>query len=773
MVFNVKVQSLFGLLCLLLFIGIFLPKEPLPVTASLGDDYFEDFEGSAFSAWTATGLWHVEDYNNASDPLGGIPSGTKYAWYGNATTENYETYDINNTDTPNLGELISDRLDLTGFTGQTFLTFWSWAETEEGDYYDQKNILISIDGGISWSYLGNVIVEGEPSWQLIYFDISSYLNSSNVYIKFSFDTVDSAANNYRGWCLDDIEITSDFEIPEYFELWIDQDYYARVGETRWMTFNVLSYFNHTMPNVTIGVVMVGPESNSSLYYNENVYISNYGHWNITLGYTFTYSGHYDVFLYLIDDIGEVWDKWCYWEVEPEHFYLWIDQDNFGLVGNYSWMYFYVESYFGHDMNVTIKIEMFGPSTTTVLYSNSSVLIPAGGVWTINLNYLFPESGHYDVQLTLTDDIGDQWVTSCWYEVFDDPEFLWLQIFQDMNAEVGETRWIDFQVYSNFSYPLTNVEIYVEIATPTSGNHSLYWSSNTTLYSQNYWWTSTEYTFYEPGDYYVFFYVRLATGERWTATCWWEVYDKPGDAIEMWINQDYEALVGQEVYHEFHVKTHFAEPLLVNIEIVIEHQGVVLFNDEMHDIILEPEAEWVYSLYFTFHEPGFYDVYFYLEDANDHSVNWECYCWWDIYEGDMALSIDFSSSITVNETEIGVLRVTNYSNETHDFYVIASVSDQQGTDTPVFEEMVHTLYPGDTWQAGFNLTFDTVGQYKLWMIVNSTAGQYYTEFEFEVLPEKPLTSEDPQTTTIPSLSPGFELYLLPIVILTIVYLRKRK
>ncbi len=33
---------------------------PQKASAILGDDFFEDFEGSVFPSWTATGLWHIE-----------------------------------------------------------------------------------------------------------------------------------------------------------------------------------------------------------------------------------------------------------------------------------------------------------------------------------------------------------------------------------------------------------------------------------------------------------------------------------------------------------------------------------------------------------------------------------------------------------------------------------------------------------------------------------------------------------------------------------------
>ena len=146
---------------------------PQKATAALADGLFEDFEGNVFPAWTATGLWHIEDNDTSAYPLNaseGIPSGSHYAWYGDNTTGDYNTTS-GGVNTRNSGYLISDAIDLTSTTGEIELGFYSWADTESGNYYDRKNVSISPDG-ISWYFLGNVSVS--DGWEHYSFDITNY-----------------------------------------------------------------------------------------------------------------------------------------------------------------------------------------------------------------------------------------------------------------------------------------------------------------------------------------------------------------------------------------------------------------------------------------------------------------------------------------------------------------------------------------------------------------------------------------------------------------------
>lgn len=293
---------------MIFLIGIFgltISSPPLQGTAILGDDFKEDFEGLIYPEWKTTGLWHLEDNKTSDWPINSwIPSNSHYMWYGSNISGNYDTSASRNN-----GTLISEQLDLTAFSGDIELGFWSWAITET-DSFDLKNVSISPDGGNTWKLLG--YVQNTSDWKYFLFDITEYGYSSNAMIRFYFDTIDGALNFYRGWMIDDIEIK---EKPGYFELFIHQDNYAFIGETRTMNFSIYSYFNYGI-EVNISIILTNPSG-----YNETLeefyleYLWSNGQWNHSLNYKFQEEGYYEVSLVLVDDMGIEWKTDNWWKVK--------------------------------------------------------------------------------------------------------------------------------------------------------------------------------------------------------------------------------------------------------------------------------------------------------------------------------------------------------------------------------------------------------------------------------------------------------------------------
>lgn len=97
--------------------------------------------------------------------------------------------------------LSSKTIDLSGHPSGS-LSFWHRYETEQG--YDLARVEISTNGGSSWteiaSYSGS-----QPSWTQAQIDISSFLPSNNVKIRFRL-TSDSSIT-FDGWYVDDVAIT--------------------------------------------------------------------------------------------------------------------------------------------------------------------------------------------------------------------------------------------------------------------------------------------------------------------------------------------------------------------------------------------------------------------------------------------------------------------------------------------------------------------------------------------------------------------------------------
>ncbi len=852
-----------------------MPNVGSPVSANFSDDFFEDFEGSVFPAWTATGLWHIEDNDTSLWDMYGLPSDSRYMWYGDNRTGNYNTSSSNN------GDLISDTFDLSGFGTSAYLEFWSWVDTESGDMYDQKSVYIN--DGAGWNLLGNITFDGGmPRWKLITFDISSYVNFSTVSLKFSFDTVDEEANEGRGWVIDDvaiidtateffdlwieqeysalvgeykwmyfyidshfahdmnvsikIEITGpngteilyqvvdyffpafDFwmmsleytfnytglydvrlsladDIPvvweefcrwevtthadEYFDLTIVQEYEAMVGETKWMDFFIESTFNHSMSNITIKIEINGPDG-AVLFYSEYEYISSYGTWNLSQSFTFMYEGYYDVYFYLIDDMDYTWEAWCNWEVKPffEHFELWIEQENFAVVSDYGFMDFNIESYFNHDMTVEVKIEIINPyGEVNVIFSSDNFPFPANGSWFYPTSYLLSFSGHYDVHLTLTDDMGVFWEAWCWYEVFDySREFLWLDIYQDQHAFVGENRWMQSAVYSNFSSSLSDVTIEARVVKPSLAVDPLFFESNVTLTPYNWWKRDMDYTFYEVGYYEVVLVVTLANGTSWTHGCGWEI---TAPDIELWIDQANYIEIGTEGEMKFSLKSHFSYTVTFGANLTISKDGVVMYHLTKNSIALGPELEWNEIVTYTFDKLGHWDVFFEVW-TSDYTQFWTADCWWEVAPSDrLEPFIDSDQEAEVNVTEEFFVGVYNYFGDRQSFNVEVSVFHPDGTGEFIYTGNVSNLEPGSKWKIVLNYTFVDVGNFPIKVIVNNGETSYPVDsffdvyFEIETNTSVRSTTEPPTDTPTISLTPGFELFLVPLVILPIVYSKKRR
>jgi hypothetical protein len=101
------------------------------------------------------------------------------------------------------------------------LTFISWHVDEGGDFYDDKTIELSVDGGASWDLLVNCgsMPGGQPfclfeddgrlgtDWDPISIDTSAWAGQTGR-LRFSYDSNDSCCSFERGWFIDDLNAFS-------------------------------------------------------------------------------------------------------------------------------------------------------------------------------------------------------------------------------------------------------------------------------------------------------------------------------------------------------------------------------------------------------------------------------------------------------------------------------------------------------------------------------------------------------------------------------------
>ncbi|MHA1944785.1 MAG: hypothetical protein ACXAC6_02415 [Candidatus Hodarchaeales archaeon] len=624
---------------------------------------------------------------------------------------------------------------------------------------------------------GNVILHEETN---LFFPAYSSWNISKDftfplvgYYDVRFSLIDDYPYEWVEWCWWDITTHGD----EYFILDIYQDYEAFVGETHWMDFYAESTFNHSMSNVTIKIEVNGPNG-EVLYYNESVYIPSYGIWSISRSFTFMYEGSYEVYFYLIDDMDFIWETWCYWEVSlfKEHFELWIDQENFAVVGELEYMGFNIQSYFTHNMTVDVIIEIIDSyGTVNVIYSDYGLYFQAGSSWYLPLGYSFPSSDYYDVHLILIDDIGEYWDTWCWFEVFEySQEFIWIDIYQDQHAFVGENRWMEFVIYPNVSSTLFDVKIEAWVETPSLGADLLLYYRNETINPNDWWKQDASYTFYEVGYHTVNFRITLANGTSWTHICGWDITPLE---LEIWIDQANYVKIGEVGEMKLILKNRFPEKTTFGAYLEIKKDGKVMYNFTKNNIVLDPDQEWNEIVAYTFDKLGHWDVYFEVW-RSDYSQYWSTDCWWEVQPSDKLVPfIDSDRVAQVNVTEDFFVGVYNYFGDHQDFTVEVVVTHPDGTEDTIFNSSVYELGPGEKWKTPLRYTFNYTGHFTLLVAVNnggySGSADSFFDVYVEIDTNTTTTTEPPTRSTTISLTPGFELFLIPLVILPLIVSKKRR
>jgi len=153
--------------------------------------------------WTATGLWHVVDEDTKAEACPNylnvtpFPSSDYDAWYGQDATCNYNTGGVNS------GSLISPAIPVT--PGPWNITFDSYLSVEPLASFDLARVYYSFTGPAGpWTQLWT---KQPPynSWEHITgLNITVPAGTTQMWLKFDFNTVDSVLNNYLGWEVDNI-----------------------------------------------------------------------------------------------------------------------------------------------------------------------------------------------------------------------------------------------------------------------------------------------------------------------------------------------------------------------------------------------------------------------------------------------------------------------------------------------------------------------------------------------------------------------------------------
>ena len=149
---------------------------------------------------TVPGLWHL------STGRGNQPghSAEDSFYFGTGEGPNGGgNFDVGDT----AGRITSPTIDLTGVTNAE-LSFNYVLASEGGNPWDSARVLVSENGGAFEAIASNADLLDDPTtgWTNATLDLSDYAGSS-IEIQFDFDTIDSVANTFEGWYVDDVVVS--------------------------------------------------------------------------------------------------------------------------------------------------------------------------------------------------------------------------------------------------------------------------------------------------------------------------------------------------------------------------------------------------------------------------------------------------------------------------------------------------------------------------------------------------------------------------------------
>jgi hypothetical protein len=162
----------------------------------------ERFEGDV-SSWTATGLWHLADNSVCAAPQNGYVSPTHAFYYGQEATCNYET-----GFTANAGTLTSPLL--VGINASSTLTFQYLREVEftVGFPFDRTEVDIVTEAGSTTVFSLDSEDASSAVWTSSGAISLAAFAGEQIRVRFRFETIDGVLNDFIGWFIDDVVVTS-------------------------------------------------------------------------------------------------------------------------------------------------------------------------------------------------------------------------------------------------------------------------------------------------------------------------------------------------------------------------------------------------------------------------------------------------------------------------------------------------------------------------------------------------------------------------------------
>ena len=483
------------------------------------------------------------------------------------------------------------------------------------------NIEVWIDNGthsfMIYEKLGEVIVYGTYFMDEIFYTFL-YEGFWDLYVSVYVIELDIYWVEYcpEGWYI----------FGGYFDVWIYQQYEVFILEEAIMYCWVVN--NYAIDRDVLIEVWIHNATHSIMIYGESKILLAGENYNFTVFWTFFYPDYWHVELVVLDILSDIfYYDYCWWYVRGGYFDLFIYQENYGLIMQELWMTFEIINYYPVDKEVLIEILIFdGSDYISIL--DFVTTIEAMGFHTFTYGIIFPLPGYYDVILVVTElDTGVIWLEYCWWEIFN--EYIDVWIIQENKAEVGQLVTIEFYIFNYYTEDAdVNIEVWIN-----NGTHDdlVFGVSGVTVPACGVYNFTINHIFLNPGLHTVTIKVlNSATGGLiWEENCFWRVYIE--GYIDVWIVQEYKAVVGQEVWIEFYAQSYYGYDVSIIVYAIIDtgNGTQILFHTFAFDIILANELRF-WNISHTFSEPGFYIINFVVHEMQT-GISWLAECEWFIYE----------------------------------------------------------------------------------------------------------------------------------------------
>ena len=410
----------------------------------------------------------------------------------------------------------------------------------------------------------------------------------------------------------------------YFEVWIYQRYEVFILEEAVMYCWILNDYA-VARDISIEVWISNATHDIQIY--TDLYTIAAGElYEFMVFWTFFYVDYWDVKLIVLDIYSDIlYVDYCWWYVYGGYFELNIYQENYGLTYHILWMAFEIYNYYDVDKDVSVEVLIFdGISYNSIFFETTT--ISSLDFYILTQAIIFPIAGYYDVILVITElDTGIIWIEYCWWWIYE--EYIDVWIIQDSKAQVGEEVIIEFYIFNYYAVDAdVNIEVWIN-----NGTYSdmVYGISGVTVPAFGVYNFTINHIFLNTGLHTVTIKViQSATGGLlWEEDCYWKVYL---GYIDVWIIQEYDAAVGQEVWMQFYIQSYYSFdiPIYIEVRLDTENGTVILFSDSL--MYLLAFQLWMLNISYTFTNPGIYQIYFIVVELQT-GLLWMSECRWYIHD----------------------------------------------------------------------------------------------------------------------------------------------